>query len=42
MKTVIFMVILVDNISAIGSYDVTLRIYDDIRATLKLEITKKT
>ena len=34
--------IVLDNISAIGSYDVTLRIYDDIRATLKLEITKKT
>ena len=30
-----------DNISATGSHDVTLRIYDDIRATLKLEITKK-
>ena len=33
--------IVLDNISAIGSYDVTLRIYDDISATLKLEITKK-
>ena len=30
-----------DNIGAIGSHDVTLRIYDDISATLKLEITKK-
>ena len=29
------------NISTIGSHDVTLRIYDDISATLKLEITKK-
>ena len=34
--------IVLDNISAIGSQDVTLRIYDDISATLKLEITKKT
>ena len=33
--------IVIDNISAIGSLDVTLRIYDDISATLKLEITKK-
>jgi large subunit ribosomal protein L9 len=33
--------IVLDNISAIGSYDVTLRIYDDISASLKLEITKK-
>ena len=33
--------IVLDNISAIGSYDVTLRIYDDISATLKIEITKK-
>ena len=33
--------IILDNISAIGSHDVTLRIYDDISATLKLEITKK-
>lgn len=33
--------IVLDNINAIGSYDVTLRIYDDISATLKLEITKK-
>ena len=33
--------IVLDNISAIGSHDVTLRIYDDISATLKLEITKK-
>jgi len=33
--------IVLDNINAIGSHDVTLRIYDDISATLKLEITKK-
>lgn len=33
--------IVLDNINAIGSHDVTLRIYDDINATLKLEITKK-
>ena len=33
--------IVLDNIGAIGSHDVTLRIYDDISATLKLEITKK-
>ena len=33
--------IVLDNIIAIGSHDVTLRIYDDISATLKLEITKK-
>ena len=33
--------IVFDNISAIGSHNVTLRIYDDIIATLKLEITKK-
>ena len=33
--------IVLDNISAVGSYDVILRIYDDIIATLKLEITKK-
>ena len=33
--------IVLDNINAIGSHDVTLRIYDDVRATLKLEITKK-
>ena len=33
--------IVLDNISAIGSHDVSLRIYDDISATLKLEITKK-
>ena len=33
--------IVLDNKSAIGSHDVTLRIYDDISATLKLEITKK-
>ena len=33
--------IVLGNISAIGSHDVTLRIYDDISATFKLEITKK-
>ena len=33
--------IVLGNISATGSHDVTLRIYDDISATLKLEITKK-
>ena len=33
--------IVLDNINSIGSHDVTLRIYDDISATLKLEITKK-
>ena len=33
--------IVLDNINSIGSHDVTLRIYDDINATLKLEITKK-
>ena len=33
--------IVLDNIGAIGSHDVTLRIYDDISAKLKLEITKK-
>ena len=33
--------IVLDNISSIGSHDVTLRIYDDISATLKLEVTKK-
>ena len=33
--------IVLDNISAIGRHDVTLRIYDDISALLKLEITKK-
>ncbi len=33
--------IVLDNISVIGRHDVTLRIYDDIKATMKLEITKK-
>ena len=33
--------IVLDNTSTIGSHNVTLRIYDDISATLKLEITKK-
>ena len=33
--------IVLGNISAIVNHDVTLRIYDDISATLKLEITKK-
>ena len=33
--------ILLDNINTTGSHDITLRIYDDITATLKLEITKK-
>lgn len=33
--------ILLDNINTTGSHDITLRIYDDIIATLKLEITKK-
>ena len=33
--------IVLDNISTLGSHDVTLRIYDDIIATIKIEITKK-
>ena len=33
--------IVLDNTSTIGSHNVTIRIYDDISATLKLEITKK-
>ena len=33
--------IVLDNISAVGNHDVTLRFYDDISAVLKLEITKK-
>ena len=33
--------IITGNIGVIGNHDVTLRIYDDIVATLKLEITKK-
>ena len=33
--------IITGNIDVIGNHDVTLRIYDDIVATLKLEITKK-
>ena len=33
--------IVLGNISAIGNHNVTLRIYDDISASLKLEITKK-
>ena len=32
--------IITGNIDVIGNHDVTLRIYDDIVATLKLEITK--
>ena len=34
--------IITGNIAVIGNHNVTLRIYDDIVATLKLEITKKT
>ena len=33
--------IISDNISTLGSHDVTLRIYDDINVKLKLKITKK-
>ena len=33
--------IITGNIGVIGNHDVTLRFYDDIAATLKLEITKK-
>ena len=33
--------IITGNIGVLGSHDITLRIYDDIVATLKLEITKK-
>ena len=33
--------IVLGNISATGNHEVTLRIYDNISATLKLEITKK-
>ena len=33
--------IITGNIGVIGNHDVTIRFYDDIAATLKLEITKK-
>ena len=33
--------IITGNIGVLGNHDITLRIYDDIVATLKLEITKK-
>ena len=33
--------IITGNIGVIGNHDITLRIYDDIVATLKIEITKK-
>ena len=34
--------IITGNIAVLGNHNVTLRIYDDIIASLKLEITKKT
>ena len=34
--------IITGNIAVIGNHNVTLRIYDDVIATIKLEITKKT